>query len=257
MSKRQDMVGFFCRHLVVICVTYQVTGEQEPHFFAAPATVICFGAVPNLLTAGHVVKDLTRLFANKSVGVTNCCLADTFGNDTVSDHPIPFDFESAAKGYIDKDGLDFGLVALNDRYVRLLEANKIVALYRENWTYTDDQSFNFYAVLGLPSEFTSFDPKAADLTAKVTPTLLIVDELAELPDGVKSTKYDRFAGLIRPVDGISDLKGMSGGPILGFKIGPPMRYWVVAIQSSWIKSRRITFGCPISLIVRIVETPQG
>ena len=254
MLKHQDIVSFFCRHIIAVCVTYQVKGEPEPCFFAAPATVICFGKVHHLLTAGHVVNKLERLFANKSVVVTECLLADSFSNNIVNNIPIPFDFENAKKGYIDKEGLDFGLVALENYYVRLLKVNKIVALYRKNWIYTDDQTFDFYAVLGLPEEFSSFDPRSTDPIAKITPTILFVDELTELPKEVKKTKYARFAGYIRIMDGISDLKGMSGGPILGFQVGPPMRYWVVAIQSSWIKKRRIIFGCRISLIGNLVET---
>lgn len=44
---------------------------------------------------------------------------------------------------------------------------------------------------------------------------------------------------------IEDMKGMSGGPIFGFKHqeGKGLRYWLIAAQSSWHPSRRITIGC--------------
>jgi len=48
--------------------------------------------------------------------------------------------------------------------------------------------------------------------------------------------------------------GMSGGPIFGFRHGPPMTYWVVAIQSSWLPSEGIVFGCPLPIMAELLTT---
>jgi hypothetical protein len=45
---------------------------------------------------------------------------------------------------------------------------------------------------------------------------------------------------------------MSGGPILGFSKQAD-KYWIVAIQSSWLPASKIIFGCPIPIIADFVE----
>ncbi|MCX5896195.1 MAG: hypothetical protein NTZ51_10250 [Proteobacteria bacterium] len=53
---------------------------------------------------------------------------------------------------------------------------------------------------------------------------------------------------------LSSIVGMSGGPIFGFKYGPPMAYWIVAIQSSWLRSQGIVFGCPLPVLAGMLTT---
>jgi hypothetical protein len=52
---------------------------------------------------------------------------------------------------------------------------------------------------------------------------------------------------------LNSLVGMSGGPIYGFSDEQKGRYWIPAIQSGWIKSRRITFACPVPMLARLAE----
>jgi hypothetical protein len=52
-----------------------------------------------------------------------------------------------------------------------------------------------------------------------------------------------------------NIKGMSGGPILGLRGTPDggLRYWVVALQSRWFEQSRIILGCPVPLFATIVQ----
>jgi hypothetical protein len=45
---------------------------------------------------------------------------------------------------------------------------------------------------------------------------------------------------------------MSGGPILFFNFGEPVRCWVVALQSAWDQRTRTTFGCPLPTLGTLI-----
>ena len=251
---------FYCRHLVALCISYHTSDQShgaEPHFFACAGTIVCFNNRYCFLTAGHILEDLDKNLRSGAISVHTSVLADTFGSDATTDKPIPFDFSGAPKLYLYEDGLDFGLVALDYYYVRLLEENGIKAIRKENWEHQKTIHFDGYAMLGLPEEFMSsqvfIEGSEVVIRGTVTPTMITVNALEQPPDDLPKTKYPRFIGEIDPSIQIGSIKGMSGGPIFGFSLRPPIRYWVVAIQSSWLPTRRITFGCPLPVLGDLIE----
>src|SRR5882724_5893274 len=90
-----DILGFFGRHLVAICVTYREVGddaaEREPRFAAYNGTLIRIKDAICFLTAGHVLAELEARFKDDRIGILETVIVDTFGTDRISDHPIPFD----------------------------------------------------------------------------------------------------------------------------------------------------------------------
>src|SRR5262249_54517786 len=83
--------------------------------------------------------------------------------------------------------------------------------------------------------------------AAVQPVMMTVRRLDSLPADVQPTTIPWFVGqLPRQLD-IPDIRGMSGGPILGFRRNKDNQweYWVVALQSWWFPDRRIIFGCSL------------
>jgi hypothetical protein len=107
-------------------------------------------------------------------------------------------------------------------------------------------------MLGLPEEFVKYEQDG--LIGIVSPTMIGVKALDILPEGAKRSYYLRFVGQLHENLPLSSIVGMSGGPIFGFRYGPPMAYWVVAIQSSWLRSQRIVFGCPIPVLAELLTT---
>jgi hypothetical protein len=79
-----------------------------------------------------------------------------------------------------------------------------------------------------------------------------IDKLDDPPNDLQVTTYPRFVGKLSDDLPLDTIKGMSGGPIFGFD-QECSRYWIVAIQSSWLPERKITFGCPIRVFATIVE----
>ena len=249
---------FFCRHLVALCVTYREVKNGMPienqRFFACPGVVICIRGFCSLLTAGHALKDLYTHLEREDIVVESAVLADTFGSEPISEKPIPFDLQNEPRFFIDnkEEGLDFGLVALRPYYVALLAKHGIKALFEENWINQHRVKFDAYTMLGLPEEFVKYEQDGS--LGIVSPTMIGVKALDIPPEGTKPTYYPRFIGQLHENLPLSSIVGMSGGPIFGFRYGPPMAYWMVAIQSSWLRSQRIVFGCPIPILAELLTT---
>jgi hypothetical protein len=50
-----------------------------------------------------------------------------------------------------------------------------------------------------------------------------------------------------------NIEGMSGGPVLGISHGADgLRYWVIGIQSGWLRSQRIIAACNFQAFARYV-----
>lgn len=256
----EKALEFFCRHLVVLCVTYRQVNNGIPvekqRFFACPGVVICIRGFCSFLTAGHALKDLSTHLERGDIVVESAVLADTFGPDTISEKPIPFDLLNEARFFIDneEEGLDFGLIALRPYYVALLAKHGIKALFEENWINQHRVEFDAYTMLGLPEEFVTYEQDGSELIGKVSPTMIGIKAIDMPPEGTKPTTYPRFIGQLHENLPLSSIVGMSGGPIFGFRYGPPMAYWVVAIQSSWLRSQRIVFGCPLPVLAELLTT---
>jgi hypothetical protein len=61
-----------------------------------------------------------------------------------------------------------------------------------------------------------------------------------------------FIGQLDPALDLKSVKGMSGGPIFGFCREPQLRYWVVALQSSWNAEKRIVYGCSLPVLASLM-----
>jgi hypothetical protein len=260
----EKTLEFFCRHLVALCVTYRQVKSGipvgNPSFFACPGVVICIRGFFSFLTAGHALKDLNAHIESGEILVESVVLADTFGPGAIYEKPIPFDLLNEPRFFIDdeKEGLDFGLIALRPYYVTLLAKHGIVALFEENWINQHSVQFDAYTMLGLPEEFVTYEQSNlggdSAMVGMVAPTMIGVKAIDRLPEGTKPTTYPRFIGQLNKNLPLSSIVGMSGGPIFGFRYGPPMTYWVVAIQSSWLPNKGIVFGCPLPVLAGLLTT---
>ena len=257
-----EILEFFGRHLVAICVTYHETGNnlagRKAGFAAYNGTLIRIKGAICFLTAGHVLAQLKATLDNDKVDLESVVLADTFTKGHIADRPIPFDLKNARFHFIDDDdeGLDFGVIVLDPYYVRLLAKNDVVAISEDHWTRQSTVQFDGYAMLGLPQEFTSALVSASG-QGTVSPTMFGVRKLPSPPEDIKPTRYPRFVGEIDRELPLESLKGMSGGPIFGFRFDADLRYWIVALQSSWIPDRRIVFGCPLPVLVPLLTKWAG
>jgi len=229
--KHDQLMRFFGRHLVALCVTYREKGSTEAtvRYAAYSCTLLQIDGYYFLLTAGHILSDLNVALKSNSIEILQAELRDNPNSGNVHDLPIPFDLKSAPMAFVDEDGLDFGVVLLTPYYVRLLAANGMVAIGEENWARQHTVGFDAHFMLGFPEELASTHVKAID-EGLITSTMLSVERLDEPPEDLPPKPYSRFVGKLPANFGLASVVGMSGGPILGFNLTPPMRYWVVALQ---------------------------
>jgi hypothetical protein len=137
---------------------------------------------------------------------------------------------------------------LSTYYLRLLDANGVVAIEEVNWKHQHTIPFSRYALLGLPEEYTQAIPSGAG-GGLVSPTMISLDRL----DAPSDSEYPRFAGKLSERAVVKSVAGMSGGPIFGYADGPDrMRYWLVALQSSWEPDSRTIYGCPMPVLASII-----
>jgi len=257
-EEKPNVVEFFCRHLVGLCITFRhKTHEdsvQPPRFATCSGTLIVVDDMLCFLTAGHVLKKLDELRASSSVEIVSTAWADTFGDKRVSDIPIPFNLRDARFFYIDDEdqGLDFGVVRIELHHARLLAKNGVVALQEANWAHQCDVSFDKYEMLGFPTELAS-DRVSSSGAGTVSPTMLGVRRVDALPIEHPPTRYPRFVGQIE-TDLPHNIEGMSGGPIFGFRFEPDgeCRYWIVALQSSWNRNSRTVYGCSLPVLASLM-----
>jgi hypothetical protein len=105
-----------------------------------------------------------------------------------------------------------------------------------------------FFLLGIPAELAriehSSDPEVERVTRYPTCTFNHVELIDERPAEFTVKPGPRIYGRIelRGPQDLEDIKGMSGGPLFGFKCGDDGndRYWLFGIQSSWHRaSKRI------------------
>jgi hypothetical protein len=226
--------------------------DEPPQFRAYAGTLIALGRGVHFVTAGHILSELHDGLRDDRIIILSVVLADTFG---MGRHgmPIPFDIKTAPMFFIDDDeaGLDFGVMLLRPYYVRLLAANNTVAIQEENWIHQHRVMFDGYLMLGLPEEFTSNTVDAGGI-GQLSPTLPVAKELHAPPAGSLVTQYPEFIGTLAENFGLQSVRGMSGGPIFGINSRPPMRYWIVALQSTWSKDSRTVFGCSFPVLASLM-----
>lgn len=256
-SAEAGVLRFLGRHLVALCVTFRERGKpvERPAFRAYAGTLIYIEGRNFFLTAGHILSELRDALCDDRIEILNAVLGDTFGSALKNKNPIPFVLKSEDMFFVDDadEGLDFGVIILTSYYVGLLAANGSVALAEENWVHQHKIRYDGYLMLGLPAEYTS-ERVNADGHGTVAATLIPVRRLETPPEGTQETRHPRFVGQLSDNFPLQSVQGMSGGPILGFNFGQPVRYWIIALQSTWLPSRRITFACPLPTLASLMTS---
>ncbi|WP_126921670.1 hypothetical protein [Rhizobium vallis] len=246
-----DVQTFFARHFVAISVNSRFRDDEGPdRFFAASGLLIRIGDILGILTAGHVVEYLDEALNHRDIISLGCQLLDTFGETKLSDLGVPYDLKNSPRLHFhnDEQGLDFGVLFLHEHQARLIEKHNIVPLTYEA-SRNEPADLDVFFLLGLPSELTS-ERVSPSGNATVALTMLRLKK-AEAEE--QSTLFPRFIATIDSQTSLESLKGMSGGPIFGLNTERSNKYWIVAIQSSWRKSERKIFGCPVTHIYDILN----
>lgn len=249
-ENNDEMVRFFHRHVIPIHLLFRKGSEEK----ACLITTFVMSIYDQwfLVTAGHCIEDIEENLIN-GYEIARCRLIDFMGSGARHAEPIPFDYqESSASKLCYDPKYDYGILYLNENQVRLLKANGIQALNEEVWEKQPD-SVDFYMLLGVVNELSDVTPNSAHITS----TLHKVIELPDRPADFGETEAPTFWGRIHLKDPVTDIAGMSGGPIFSIhrKENGDLRYWLHAIQSRWLPSQKLIAAClarPVGIFLKEV-----
>ena len=252
INQPDKLIQLFGEHFVALFVEIERQAcrqKQDRVYHGFSGILISVDGVTFYLTAGHILRDISKGLKDQTIAISSAKLGDVFGLSRITNYPIPFSLDPSEIFFIldDELGLDFGLIVLTSYYIRLLAANNVTSLFQENWEKQHNVRYDAFIMMGLPQELTGKDlTQNGDL--KISPTLLVLDPIAKTPTGIPKDKKGGFHATISSELPIESTVGMSGGPIFGINFDDPMQYWIVAIQSSWIEAKKEVFGCPIQTI---------
>lgn len=257
-----EEMGEFCRYLVTLAgLRYDLDHHQEPRDPATP--FFCSGFLLSLderwylVTAGHVLKNMEEAVREGRHFYEGFKLVDCYGSRAPHKDPIPFDFDAANKvyQYDEENGLDYALIAISPLYQKLLEANNVIAIREPDWERWKRTRYKDHFMLGFQKELIeqAVVPGANDylVRGQPVPTFIYVHKLRSPPANLRKTKYPRFVGQVGPNDSVGNLAGMSGGPIFG--VTSKSKHGIVAIQSAWLPTSRVIFGCPIGTFTKLAK----
>ncbi|MFK8251710.1 hypothetical protein [Ancylobacter terrae] len=81
-SEQDTLVGYFCRHLVALCIAFRAQdgGTPKRKFAVYPGLIIEIGGKVLFLTAGHSLEQIRNGIEGEILSEYNAVLADTFGD---------------------------------------------------------------------------------------------------------------------------------------------------------------------------------
>lgn len=268
-----DAVAFMSRHFVALTCEYEI--YQKDGTVKDRGTLVYSGFLLELhgfqfwVTAGHCIKD--ELHAGLSSGqmrIVGGSFMDCFGFEANHKQSIPYTYELGDSYFVEQPelGLDFALIPLNDLLAKGFAANNLIPITRKNWVHQPNLTFEFYRMLGIPKDrvIKQVGKNGVMQTyvgqAMVALDAISPDDLGEPPDDVKGSPSPAwFTGRLDPGCKIESLKGMSGGPIYGFRRDKDgnLLYHVVALQSRWWPKPRTVFGCSMTVFAEEVYRQLG
>ncbi|MGH7790646.1 MAG: hypothetical protein ACRERC_27545 [Candidatus Binatia bacterium] len=250
----EQAVRSLSKHFVSLCWTDPSSTIENVRHQAYSGFVVSIRRRWALVTAGHILGRINRAIDGGQC-LAGWTLDDGWTLDGHFDDAIPFDLASAPRIVLGEEAIDYGVIGLAPPFARLLEKNGIEPMDERHWKPKWPEQFDSYVMLGLPTQEivhagNGFVQKAV-VTLPVTP-------LANPPDTLVDPKVPRFYGTIELPDDaelhLSDIDGMSGGPVFGFKmVNGESRYWIVGIQSGWLREERAIVACYLEPLLRAFD----
>lgn len=249
----QEVLRYYGRHLVAIVLAYRIrnaNGELEPetHISCLTAFVISVNDHWHMLTAGHLIDTWRPAMASGyDVQIVRMSLADYFGIGATRREPLQFNlFEQPMRhAYSQRDDIDYAIIAITGSLRERLVANGILPLFVNESRTNYDDMYGF-GLVGFPEELAGLESDDSEgIIAGVQPVLV---PLRHVPLPTPRDRRPAFIADVIDMGNQRSVVGMSGGPILGYRMGNDGRsqYELVAIQSQWNGVDRI-LACPAAV----------
>lgn len=242
------------RHLVSLGYTDRSSGNSADYrggqgrAYRVSGFVVSVSDEWYLVTAGHVMREIHQAL-QEGHEFLEWRLHDAKDASDIHQDPIPFDFPGAWRDYSDNDSIgdDYALIHLSAFYISLLRANGIEPLAEPAWRDKAPDDCDSFCLIGHP------DHAIQDMSDDVQSVCHNAIPLLR-GEPQPGSPWLHFRLPTAAIPDVIDLKGTSGGPIFALsRQGESIRYWVVGIQSSWVRSGATVKGCKLRNILLEVE----
>jgi hypothetical protein len=237
--KRNDEAMSYFVPQVVGLFGHQFIDSGKPRIWNASGFPLVVGNECWLATAAHVVNDLRREVAAGRNDILK--ITDSWAGCSGTGRPIsnPVRVEDLFVVGNDQDVCDLGAIRLNSLTVAALQGSGTTFLTESDWKESPHQPFDHFMMLGIPGEMVEERWSGNELVALRLPRGLFRLTKVDRPEDAKPTSHERFYGRISEGEKegltLTDISGVSGGPILGGTNVPGgVRFRVIALQSAWL-----------------------
>ena len=241
------------RHFVTLSCVASPPGSDDEKLHVYSGFLIEVSGLWLYVTAGHVLREIQEaITAEYKLSVWR--LDDQTAGDQFGGVAIPIDFNLDRWIIVEDEdiGLDYAAMFLDDFYRRGFEAGNALPIGKDVWSdYVTE--VDYWVVVGLPAETVDYDGDTI-IRGRV---VLVPLEPAEPPEMAGEAQNNKFYAKLADgyEDYVTNIKGMSGGPIVALKkCGQEWRYSVIGVQSGWYSNIRTISACPISSFGNEVET---
>ena len=238
------------RHFISMsCVRFFNQDNQEKLFdfsgFLIEARAVWF-----FVTAGHILRDIETAL-QQGCTFDAWRLHDQTSGEKFKGAAIPFHFD-ADEWLVVRDeekGIDYAAFPLRAFYRAQLEAGGTMPIQKAAWG-TNLDPHDHWVMCGIPSQTVEYDGETI-VTARIVSLPL---QEAAAPDSAGEKKLVQFYATLTDRGFVTDLDGMSGGPIFSFKTyGEDWGYTLIGVQSAWYPSAGVIAGCPIALLGAVLD----
>lgn len=232
------------RHFVTLsCVQQRSSSSERIHLFSG--FVVDIAGEWFYLTAGHILRDL-RLALQSGARFDVWRLGDQTAGHSFRNVGVPYAFDLEHWTVVENEelGLDYATVHLGGLYRLQLEAGGVVPFGPDRWS-DHTIAHDHWALVGVPQESVAYDGKT-NITARVVLAPLVPADPPELAGIRQENQF--YAKLAEGSEGfVSDLAGMSGGPVAMAKYveDEGWKYSIIGVQSGWYPNLRTIAACPI------------
>ena len=272
-GKEEGLLSSVMKHLVAVSMLDipknidegDSSLEFQPSNILFSSFIVCVNKIWFLITAGHILKDIEdRIQSGRKI--VRARLVDSF-QDNNNSNSIPFDFVEAPKIpiYSEEDGIDYGAIMLRNFYVRSLYADGSRAINEKENENIPDKADKYF-IVGFPTQARNIESTSNEnggiINIDIGCPLIPIQPVDEPPIELKM-KEKRFYARVPIIEGnryakdgrMTDIDGMSGGPIIAVKQidSNTIRYWIIAIQSGWLKSKRILAACYMKPFIKALQ----
>lgn len=246
MERFANYVGQFFLPLVITC-----SREGKVLSEAFSGFLLLYRRYPFWITAGHVLSGIDEILGGKAAKVHRVAWCDNFEVRAASS--IPTDLRRLPRAWVDKDGLDLGIVLLSGHDARLINANKRKQFIDESGcTEPTNWHISGLFLTGSPAQmltqqeshvvprFVRVDLRSGSTCLPANPVrsrcVLPDDHFWKYPDAMFARIMDwNHVVHAQPFDSI---KGMSGGPVFGMRMRD-QACRLVGVQSAWLPKHQM------------------